>query len=72
MASHMQVPCAVRKGESYYRGEKEVGRAIVDKESVAFHWLSPCQERRLSSSCSALLLLQGVRAPPAGLPTLFN
>ena len=38
-------PCPAT-GELFYRGEKEVGRAIVNKESMAFHWLSPCQERR--------------------------
>ena len=26
--------------------EKEVGRATVSKEPLAFHWLSPCQARR--------------------------
>ena len=46
MASHMQVPCTAREGECFYRGEKEVGRAIVNKESMTFHWLSYCQERR--------------------------
>ena len=35
-----------REGEHFCTGEKEVGRAIVNKESMAFHWLSPCQERR--------------------------
>ena len=34
-----------REGECFYRGEKEVGRVIKNKESTAFHWLSPCQER---------------------------
>ena len=31
----------------FYRGEREVGRAVVNQESVAFHWLNPCQERRV-------------------------
>ena len=31
-SSHM-----AREGECFYRGEKEVGRVIVNKESVAFH-----------------------------------
>ena len=45
MASHVQIPCTAREGECFYRGEKEVGRGIVNKEFTAFHWLSPCQER---------------------------
>ena len=39
--------CKARKGEHVYREEKEVGMALVNKESVAFHWLSPSQERRV-------------------------
>ena len=37
-----------REGEEdyFYRREKEVGRAIVSKGSMAFHWLSLCQERK--------------------------
>ena len=31
-----------------YRLKKEVTRAIVTKESMAFHWPSPFQERRES------------------------
>ncbi|KAB1279475.1 hypothetical protein Cadr_000007571 [Camelus dromedarius] len=34
-------------------------------ETLAFHWLSPCQERSFSSSCWVLLVVQGVRAPPS-------
>ena len=36
----------VRKGESSWRVEKEIGRARVNTELMAFHWLRPCQERR--------------------------
>ena len=45
---------------------------MVNEESMAFHWLSPCQERSLFSSSGALQSLQGVRVPPSGFPTLFN
>ena len=49
-ASNHGEPCAsqgtAREGELFYRGKKEVGRAIVNKESMAFHWLRGCQERR--------------------------
>ena len=60
-----------REGEHFYREEKELGRAVVNKESMAFHWLSPSREEE-ESSCGALLSSQGERAPPAGLPTVFN
>ena len=43
-------PCASlsrAREKLFYRGEREVGRAVVNQESVAFHWLNPCQERRV-------------------------
>ena len=43
-------PCAsphiAREGECFYRGRKEVGSAIVNKECMAFHCTSPWQELR--------------------------
>ena len=74
MASHIASPRTAREGEHFYRAEKEVGRAVVNRASVTFHWLSPCQERRgiFLLSCWALLSLQDVRASPSGLPTLFE
>ena len=39
-------PCTARRREHFHRGENEVGRAIVNQKSMAFHWLNPCQERR--------------------------
>ena len=39
-------PYIAREGEHFVREEKKVGKATVNRESVAFHWLSPCQERR--------------------------
>ena len=38
-------PFTEKEGEHFYTGEKKVGKAMVNKESMAFHWLSPCQER---------------------------
>ena len=38
-------PFKARVGEHFYRGGKEVGRARVNQVSMAFHWLSRCQER---------------------------
>ena len=37
-------PQSARAGEHFYRREEEVGRALT--ESMAFHCLCPCQERR--------------------------
>ena len=68
-------PCTAREREFFYREEEEVGKAIVNKDSIAFHWLSCCQERKwnLSSSSSWVLLpLQDMRAPLSGLLTPFN
>ena len=50
-----------RKGEHFYREEKEAGRVITNK-ARGFHWLSLCQERRVffflmcCYSCRALEL----------------
>ena len=55
--------------KTFYGEGKEGEKAGINKEFVAFHWLSPCQER---SPCWAALSLQGVRAPPSGLSTLIE
>ena len=39
-------PHTAREGEHFYKGKKEVGRALVNKQALGFHWESPCQERR--------------------------
>lgn len=39
-------PHKAKEGESFYREGTEVGRALVNKQSMAFHCLSPSQERR--------------------------
>ena len=39
-------PCTAWEGECFLKREEEVGRTIVNQESLAFHRLSPCQERR--------------------------
>ena len=67
MMSHVQVSTWQGK-ETVFTGRKRKLEGY-SKLSLAFHWLSPYQER---SSCWAALSLQGVRAPPSGLPTLFN
>lgn len=51
-----------REGEHFNREEKEVGRPIVDKESMIFHWLS-VKKRSISSPYWALLPLQRGGAP---------
>lgn len=44
MASHVQVPA--QKEKNSYKGEKEVGKTIVNEESMGFHWLNYCQKKR--------------------------
>ena len=45
MASHMQVP--ERQGKNAFMERKRnLRRATVNKQSMAFHWLSPAQEGR--------------------------
>ena len=62
-------PHRARKGELFHRQEKEVGKAGVNQESTAFHWLSCCQDRRgvFPGLC---LLSQDMRAPPSGFLTI--
>ena len=62
-----------RQGKENTFIERNVGRTVV-KESMAFQWLCPCQERR-----GVFLLPVGLcycyrvlGAPLSGLPTLFN
>ena len=43
--THMNVTEELGKVNSYTEG-KEVVRVAVIRESMAFHWLSPCQKRR--------------------------
>ena len=58
-----------RKGH-FYRGEKEVGRAIVTRVH-GFKLAELFPEESFSSSW-VLLSSGGVGVPPSGLPTLFN
>lgn len=43
------------------------------KESMVFHWLSPCQKRSLSSwGLLGPAVVAGHGTPPSGCPTVFN
>lgn len=68
-------PCSglptAREGEWFNREEKKIRRAVVNRESMALHWLSLGQDD-LSSSWWALLSLQGLNVPPSCLPARFN
>ena len=43
---YQQAMWRTMKGDLFSREEKETGKAGVNKENMAFYWLSPCQERR--------------------------
>lgn len=67
MESHVQIPIEGGK-ETAFIEERRKLRARGNSESMAFDWLSPCQEgRSLPSSCWALVSSLPVRAPPSGL-----
>ena len=55
-----------RKGEHFYREEKEAGRVITNK-ARGFHWLSLCQERK-----GAVLLPAGFSSPHRMNPPLTD
>ena len=40
--------CPAKMERPLYVEEKGVGRPMVSKESLALHWLHPCQERGVS------------------------
>ena len=56
-------PYTAREGKLFYRVEKEVGRTIINKESMACHWLNYFKERQESLR---------VRELPSGLPISIN
>lgn len=65
--SHIQAPEA-KEGEHSHRTEKEIGRVIVNKETIAFHWLSCFQERK----GSLIFLLGSAIIPgPESFPFYF-
>ena len=68
MMSQVQVSTWQGK-ENVFIERKRKLEGLQQTKSLAFHWLSACQER---SRCWATLSLQGVTAPPSGLPTLFT
>ena len=43
---YQQAMCRTMKGNLFSREEKEAGRAGLNKENMAFYWLSPCQEKK--------------------------
>ena len=69
MGSHMQVPT---QNMFIEQGRKLGEGAVVNKEFMAFHCLSSCQERRWIFFLLGSAMVLSVRAPLSGLPTLFN
>ena len=65
-------PHRAREGERFYWGGEGSWRAIVKKESKAFHWLSPCQERKRVFLLISFAIASGLETSLSGLPTLFN
>jgi len=66
--NHLQVPIR----QCFYREKNYVGRAIVNKESMTFHWLWPCQERGRLLLLSGSAINRGHKSSSFCFPTLFN
>lgn len=65
-------PGTARKGECFWREKKEIGRSIANRVH-GFSWAESLPgKERLSSSSWAMLLSQGVGAPPSALLTWLN
>lgn len=52
-----------REGEHFNREEKEVGRPIVDKESMIFHWLSVKKKEHFFSILGSITIAAGGSSP---------
>lgn len=65
---------ATREAELFYRGEKGIWECDSKQRFHDFSLakLLPEKKRSLCTFSWALLPLQGIRAVPSGLPTLFN
>ena len=73
MVSHVQVPALQGKEIAFIEGKRKLeGCSKQRVKGFSLAESLPGEKRSPSSSCWALLSLQGVRAPPTGLPTLFN
>lgn len=70
--NHVQVSAWQRIGGIFYRGDKEVERALIDKEVMTFHWLSSCQKRRGIFFLLSCAIMAGQDISPSASPTLFN
>ena len=65
-------PCTAREGEGFPGGEKEDGKGSKQRaQGFSLAESLPGKKSSLSTFW-ALLLLQGVRAPPSGLRIVFN
>ena len=60
------------KDNSFIEGKKKVERAMVNKNFVAFHWLSSCQEKRGVFLLPSGLCYFLMGAPLSGLLTLLK
>ena len=67
----MQSSSGQGEQNSFIEGKRKLGKGGIQyTESVTFHWLSPCQERRVLLPPFGLAL-QGLGAPYPGLLTLI-
>ena len=65
-------PYTTREVEQFYREQRGVGRALVNRVP-GFSLAVSLQERRVNpSSCWVLLSSWSMRAPPSSFPTLFK
>ena len=72
MVNHVQVTAEEGKN-TLIEGKRKWGGYNKQRDhGFSLIQLLPEKKRSLSSSCWALLWLQGRRAPPSGLTALFN
>ena len=67
MVNHVQVPAQQEKENTFTERKKGAGRAIINRvHDSSLAESLPGKKSRVSPSCWALLLSQGMRAPLSG------
>lgn len=71
MVSCEQVPAYQGEKNIFIEEEEELGRDIVNRVLMAFHWLSLCWKEVFPLTLGTAIF-SVMRAPPSYLPTIFN
>ena len=71
MVSCEQVPAYQGEKNIFIEEKEELGRDIVNRVLMAFHWLSLCWKEVFPLTLGTAII-SVMRAPPSYLPIIFN